>query len=378
MKIAIIGGGIGGLTAALALRQVGFESTVFEQAPQLREVGAAIAVWPNALRILQRLGIGEAVLEKAGIIEAITWLKSDGTLLNHIRLPTTDVPAVALHRADLQSALLQSLPDGTVQLNYPFQDYQVVGNEIELTFLNHPSVTCNVLIGADGLHSRTRVRLLSTQAPSFRGYTVWRGITNYNPPSLQRGVAIEVQGRGRRFGIGPVGGGRIGWWASANDKREQKSPGTDDPQALHNLFAGWWTPVVELIEATPHDSILCTPAFDRPAIRKWGEASMTLLGDGIHPTTPNLGQGGCMAIEDAAVLARCIANTTDIVGALRRYETMRYPRTTKIANYSRLYGRVGQWDGRLAVRTRSIALGLMPKSLIRRVLRLIFDYDSTN
>src|SRR5262249_18595216 len=150
-------------------------------------------------------------------------------------------------------------------------------------------------IGADGIHSDVRAQFVDDGEPLFRGYTVWRGIAPTIPSLVSPASAIEIHGRGKRFGIGPVGMGRLGWWASANV----------DSDNLSSLFAGWWRPVLELIEATPKNSILKTRALDRDPNKTWGDGRMTLLGDAIHPTTPNLGQGGCLAIEDAFVLAKC-------------------------------------------------------------------------
>jgi 2-polyprenyl-6-methoxyphenol hydroxylase-like FAD-dependent oxidoreductase len=147
-------------------------------------------------------------------------------------------------------------------------------------------------------------------------------------------------------------------------------------QELLNLFAGWCRPVCELIEATSSGSILKTQAFDRPSSRSWGRHRMTLLGDAIHPTTPNLGQGGCMAIEDALVLARCLQKYGASEHALRTYEKLRYERTTAVTELSRLYGMVGQWENALVTRLRSHVLSLTPEFLLRRLMRIIFDYDA--
>jgi 2-polyprenyl-6-methoxyphenol hydroxylase-like FAD-dependent oxidoreductase len=376
VNIAIIGGGIGGLSAALTLRHFGFEPQVFEQAPELHEVGAAIAMWPNALRVLFKLGLGDKVVERAGSMEHVRWLNRDGKALKEMLLPVKEIPAVALHRADLQSTLVRALPESSIHLAHKLVSYQHEGSHIRLNFANQASIKCEALIGADGLHSQVRQQMFDDSGPIYRGYTVWRGITSRGPSQLKGKTAIEIFGRGRRFGIGPVGQERIGWWATANENEELKTEAGDEQQRLKQLFDGWWTPVGQLIAATPGDHILRNPAFDRPPTRGWGIGRITFLGDAIHPTTPNLGQGGCMAIEDAAVLARCLARETEPAQAFRAYEKVRYQRTAAIANYSRLYGNVGQWKNRPGVWLRGAMLASVPKVLATQLLSLIFDYDA--
>lgn len=375
-RIIIVGGGIGGLTVALALRQAGFGTEVFEQAPELLDVGAAIAVWPNAMRVLQRLGVGDEVSQHGGRLERARWLDRDGRVLNHFPFPETDATGVALHRADLQHALLRALPPRSIHLGRTFEGFRQERDEVRSRFDGDEELACDVLIAADGLHSRARAQLLGDGQPVYRGYTVWRGITRLDTAALEPNTASEVYGAGRRFGIGPVGKGRTGWWATANEPEDASELASEHREKLLGLFAGWCTPVTQLIEATPSEKILRTATYDRPHAKRWGEGRVTLLGDAAHPLTPNLGQGGCMAIEDAAVLAKCLSKYADAAHALRAYETHRRARTARLAAYSRLYGAVGQWQSASAVRLRRRLLSTVPESVGRRLLRFIFDYDA--
>lgn len=362
VRIAIVGGGVGGLTAALALREFGIEAEVYEQAPALLDVGAAIALWPNALRVLERLGLKATILEHAGEMDEIRWLDHRGHLLNRVAIPQS----VALHRADLQSTLLQALPPGWIKLGHALKAYDVRKDKIVASFTQGDEIEADLLIGADGIHSRVRQKLLNDDQPIYRGYTVWRGISSVFPHSLSPATATEIHGRGKRFGIGPVGNGRAGWWATANSQAE-----------LRDLFDGWPAAAIQLIESTPPERILKTSAFDREPNRTWGNGHVTLLGDAIHPTTPNLGQGGCQAMEDALVLARCFEQYGASEEALRKYEGCRYQRTAAITRYSRFYGNVGQWENPLARGGKTFLLSLAPEAVLQRLMQAVFDYDAT-
>jgi 2-polyprenyl-6-methoxyphenol hydroxylase-like FAD-dependent oxidoreductase len=401
IRIAIVGGGIGGLTTAIALRQSGFEPEVYEQAPVLLDIGAAIAVWPNAMRVMRRLGLADKILDRAGVMREIRWIDQNGRLINRVAIAdpgeSSLTPAVALHRADLQEILLAALPTASVHLGHSLVDYKTGASDITANLANGNSVVVDFLIGADGIHSQVHTQLLHDVPPIYRGYTVWRGISQSIPSAIPPATAIEVHGRGQRFGVGPVGAGRVGWWASANAPNTMPNPGEkNDPKTwkvgehvpspwspdshreLLKLFDGWYRPVLQLIEATPSASILRTGAFDRIPSQTWGSGRVTLLGDAIHPTTPNLGQGGCLAIEDAMILARCFEEYGPEEGALRKYEQVRQRRTSAVARYSRIYGSVGQWENIFARGVRRVALSLVPESVALKLMQIVFDYDASS
>jgi len=403
MRIAIIGGGIGGLTAALTLRQFGFEPEIFEQAPQLMDVGAAILMWPNAMRVLQRLGLADAVQAAGGVLAQGRWLRSDGRVLNQFSLPKSDVPAVAIHRAELQNILLNSNASESIRLDHVFDRYEQKAGVVIVHFKNQQSFECDALICADGLHSRARVQMLDDGPPIERNYVAWRGVVTCRLDSSAMGTATEVYGRGQRFGIGPLGAGKVGWWASANKGLLHGGERFDDAiihehhalvhenmeeirDVVLRLFEGWCEPVLELVRTTPLTALVRNATLDRKPVRKWTNGCVTLIGDAIHPLTPNLGQGGCLAIEDAAVLARCFAryagersggeNPAAISLALHKFENLRFARCAWMERLSRVYGNFGQWEGVWTTQFRGLVQGLVPKKLAASALRRVFDYDA--
>jgi 2-polyprenyl-6-methoxyphenol hydroxylase-like FAD-dependent oxidoreductase len=385
MRIAIIGGGIGGLTAALALRQFGFEPQVFEQAPELLEVGSAIIIWPNAMRVLHQLGLSEMVRHDGGVLEEARWVNQDGRLINHFALPKTDLPAIVLHRARLQEELLRALPRESIHLGHVFESFEQHSDVVVAKFTNGTSLEFDLLIGADGLHSHVRAQMLNDGPPDYRGYIAWRGVVDFTPKSLAPASAIEIYGKGKRFGIGPMGSDKVGWWVSVNKHSPDGEAHDATPrEELLRLFDGWCEPVPELIRATPVSSLIRNPVFDRQPVKKWSEGSVTLMGDAIHPLTPNLGQGGCLAVEDAAILARCLnqyaseptESASSIAVALRKFEMLRFARTATVARCSRMYGIVGQWENPWAVSLRRMALSIVPNVLSQRLMRWLIDYQA--
>lgn len=375
--ILIAGGGIGGLTAAIALRQAGFDVQVFEKAPEIREIGAGIAISPNAVSALRRIGLDRAVAEAGVVAEDLDLRSSDGTLLARLHPrglgAGIDAPFVCIHRATLQAVLLEALGREAVHTGC-----ECVGFEEGpvLRLKDGRRIAGAALLGADGLHSRMRGQLLGDGEPLYAGYTSWRAVTpaGFTPRPT---ATSETWGRGHRFGIVPLDhrqDGRVYWYATRN----ALPGGRDEPGRLREdllrTFRSWHEPIADLIAATPEEAILRTDIQHRRPVRHWGEGRMTLLGDAAHPTTPNLGQGACLAIEDAVVLADCLRALPDVPSALRRYESLRRARAAHIALRAAHLGWIGQWENALACRFRDFVVRRTPDAFHRFQMRLIFRF----
>ncbi|HEX6042706.1 FAD-dependent monooxygenase [Longimicrobium sp.] len=370
----VVGGGIGGLSAAIALRRAGIQAEVHERAPELREVGAGISLWPNATRQLRAWGLLDEVLRRGFRLAAGDLRDPRGRVLTRMSLPPADAPSVLIHRADLHAVLADALPPWAVRTGAEFRALRETAEGVEADFGDGGTETGRFLVGADGLWSAVRRQLLDDGEPVYRGYPVWRGVAPAG--SAEWPGLTETLGRGLRFGIVPIGGGRVAWWATANEP-EHADDGTEGRKArLLRLFGDWHDPIPQLIQATPDGEILKNGTYDRPPVRRWGRGRVTLLGDAAHPTTPNFGQGGCMAIEDAAVLARCLARTDDVPAALRAFEAQRYRRTAWITRESLRYGRVAQWQRAGAVRLRETLFRLTPPSLTSATLARMFAFEA--
>lgn len=372
--VIVVGGGIGGLSAAIALRRAGIEAHVYERAPELREVGAGISLWPNATRQLRRWGVLDEIVRRGHPYDGGEVRTAGGRLLSGMNLPRMDAPGVLIHRADLHAVLLDALPAWAVHTGAEFQRFRETESGVEADLGGAGTVEGACLVGADGLWSAVRAQLLDDGPPVYRGYPVWRGVAPAG--AVQAAIFTETLGHGQRFGIVPVGGGRVAWWATANETAETPDEPEGRKDKLMRMYRGWHAPVPRLIESTPAEDILKNGTYDRPPVGRWGRGRVTLLGDAAHPTTPNLGQGGCMAIEDAAVLACSLANADSAAAALRAYEARRSRRTAWITRQSLRYGRIAQWGNGPAVRLREAIFRLTPQSVAEASFRRMLAYDA--
>ncbi len=372
-NIGIIGGGIGGVAAAVALHRAGIRATVYERASELREVGAGMMLWPNATRVLKELGLLERVGAVSGRSRHFLVRSTAGTILMDIGLGHFDVPALCTRRSDLLDALISALPAQNVRLGHDFGHFEPQKSSIGIHFSNGISMEHDFLIGADGIRSRVRSQLWGMREPVFRGYTIWRGLAHLTG-AVSKGSNSETWGRGKRFGILSTGGDRFTWYAAANTDPGHVDSHEGRKHELLQMFAGWHEPVEGLIARTDEGAILKNGAYDLPPLKRWGHGRVMLLGDAAHPCTPNLGLGGCMALEDALVLAKSFSSEATPELALCRYESLRRRRTRHVQQRSLLMGNIGQWENRLFTGGRQMVTSILPAGIFARNLRSVYSY----
>jgi 2-polyprenyl-6-methoxyphenol hydroxylase-like FAD-dependent oxidoreductase len=372
-NIGIVGGGVGGVAAAVALHRAGIDVTVYERANELREVGVGMMLWPNATRVLKELGLLERVAALSGPNQHFFVRSSAGKILMDIGLGHFDVPAMCTRRSDLLDALISALPAGSVRLGHDFGHFERQKSSVGIHFSNGISTEHDFLIGADGIRSRVRSQLSGVREPIYRGYTIWRGLARLTG-AVPGGSNSETWGRGKRFGILSTGGDRFTWYATANTDCGHIDSTEGRQHELLQMFAGWHEPVESLIAGTEEGAILKNGAYDLPPLKRWGHGRVMLLGDAAHPCTPNLGLGGCMALEDALVLAKSFCSEATPELALRRYESLRRRRTRHVQQRSLLIGHIGQWENLLIAAGRQVMTGMLPAKLFERNLRKVYSY----
>ncbi len=379
-RTIILGGGIGGLCAAIALRQVGLDVTVYEKASSLGDVGAGLVLWPNALRVLRQLGAAEMATQAGSTIEHGQIRTAAGKILARSEPGELQrlygEPTMAIHRADLHHILLSLLPADAVQLATTGVKFEQDATGVTLRFANGQTDRADLLIGADGIHSVVRQQLFPAVMLRYAGYTAWRGVVE-SPGTVAVGITSESWGRGSRFGVVPIDSRRVYWYATLNEPAGRQYSPADQKRLLQQRFKGWAQPIEMLLEATPAKAMLHHDIYDIVPLPRWSQGRVTLLGDAAHPTTPNMGQGACMAIESAYVLARCLSAKPDLPAALVAYEQERRSRTAWVTNQSWQIGRVGQLDNGLACRLRDLLMLLTPASVVKARLAKAAAYDVT-
>jgi 2-polyprenyl-6-methoxyphenol hydroxylase-like FAD-dependent oxidoreductase len=293
-----------------------------------------------------------------------------------IALGHFEVPALCIRRSDLLAVLISGFPQARVRLVYEFESLERRTSGAVVHFVAggaEISMEHDVVIGADGLRSRVRPQVAGVHEPIYRGYTIWRGLARLRG-AAPNGSNSETWGLGKRFGILNTGGDRFTWYAAANSECVHADAPDGRQRELLRMFAGWHEPVERLIAATEENTILKNGAYDLAPLKRWGQARITLLGDAAHPCTPNLGQGGCMALEDALVLAKSLSTEGSVEAALRRYESLRRQRTRHVQHRSLLMGNIGQWENRLMAAGRQVVTGMLPARLFERNLRRVYSY----
>ncbi|MBO4206105.1 FAD-dependent monooxygenase [Micromonospora echinofusca] len=359
----VVGAGIGGLAAACALASVGWQVAVYEQAKVLREVGAGLSMAPNAVRAMEWLGLGPALRERAQG-QGIGVRRRSGSWL--VRLTDRDLterygnPMYAMHRASLHQLLLETAVGAGVRV-HTGRRARSVRPDPAVTF--EETVCADLVVAADGVHSRLRSALFPDHpGASYAGYVCWRGIGSVAAGSRLARPAVwtDSWGRGVRFGSALLVDSRVFWYAS--------KAGPEGAYAGHTLadvmsiFDGWHEPVRALMASSKPGTMLRNDIyFLKHPLPSFVAGRVALLGDAAHAVTPDIGQGACLAIEDAVMLAVALSSWNDVDDALRDYDLTRRPRTQKLARISGGSARVQQASHPVSAGLRDAVVRLMPK-----------------
>jgi salicylate hydroxylase len=343
-KVGVIGGGIGGLSAALSLLRAGFDVHVYERAQVLGEVGAGVQVSPNASRILHGLGLADA-LARTGV-KPLAWHQrrwDDGRTL--LRTPLAEplearfgYPHYQMHRADLLDALAAAVPAQRVHLNHRLLDLTDHGDRVEARFANGERAEVDALVGADGIHSPVRAALFGPDRPRFTGCVAYRGLV---PADRLRDLDLEVTaqiwlGPGQHFVHYFVRRQTLVNFVAVVEReswtRESWTDRGDLAEALA-AFDGWHPQVRSMLRSVEETFIWAL--FDRAPLDRWSRGRVTLLGDACHPMLPFMAQGAAQAVEDGATLAACLTDANaDVPTALDTYQRLRIPRTARLQGMS--------------------------------------------
>jgi 2-polyprenyl-6-methoxyphenol hydroxylase-like FAD-dependent oxidoreductase len=363
----IIGGGIGGLTAAIALQRRGIAAHVYEAAPELRTVGAGISLPVNALQVLDRLGIAQEVRRAGATPERAELLDYRGGVLQTIDLRAAEqrygFATVAIHRAQLHDALLAQLADGTLHLGKACRRIEHDAQAVRVQFADGSMAHGSVVLAADGVRSAVRRQLFPEAQLRYSGQSSYRAVVRAPlPPALEKG-GQEIWGCGCRFGFSSIGGGDVYWYATLDSPPGVTESTAQAKAQLQERFAPFPAPVSDLIAAAEAQQLIRTDMYDLPPLASWHAGRVALLGDAAHATTPNLGQGGAQAIEDAWVLAESLARYAEPAQAFVAYQRVRQTKATMIVNRSWQMGKLAHLKNPLGRVLRNALMRGAPPSI---------------
>ncbi len=377
MDISIIGGGITGLTTALALQKMGIQATVYERTPALAEVGAGILLQPNAMQVFQWLGLDKA-MEEAGY--PLQKMDISNAQLSPYRNASPDLitgeqgeKMVAIHRARLQSILFDHLPVGTVKLGVPYHNHAYEEGKIKLQLGDEQRMT-DVVLAADGINSKVRQALYPEAKKRYSGQTCWRGIAPFSSlPNELKDRGFEAWGQGVRIGLIPISQEQVYWFAVDKAEENPNTPPLNSHSPLLDMFQGFHTLVLEVISQTPLEKIIWTDLHDLGRLNAWSKGSICLLGDAAHATTPNMGQGAGQGIEDAFYISQALADHPDPNHAFKVFEANRRKKVDYVVNNSWRFGKMAHSaSGRWFMRTM---MRIMPEKAMKRQMQKLYAVE---
>jgi len=381
MKVGIIGGGITGLTTALALQKFGIRVAVYEQAKELNEIGAGIWLQPNAIKVLDWLGLKEEIKQQGHELHKMEITNAQLVPFKRIKNSVVEDEkgnrTIAIHRAALQKILFKQLrSSNSVQLDKKYKEHQITAEGIRVDFENGQSQV-DLLLGADGIGSKVRHAIAPNATLRDSGQVCWRGIADMRLPNEFINFGKEAWGKQIRFGFSPIQKDRVYWFAVAKAQNAQKDRNTDLKAHIYDLFQEFSPAVKELIKATKPDAIHQGMLKDLKKIPTWYDNRVCLIGDAAHATTPNMGQGACQGIEDAYYISHLLAeHISDTNAAFALFEQKRRKKVDTIVNTSWQMGQMAHH--KIAQPIMQFLMRLTPESVINVQMNKLFHIEKLN
>lgn len=341
LKVIIIGAGMGGLATGIALQQAGYKVEIYDRVRELRPAGAAISLWSNGVKVLNRLGLGPAIAQVGGQMDQMTYYNHQGEMLTSFSLqPLIDQVGqrpYPVTRTELQQLLLDAIVPGTIQLGAKCIGVEQDEQSVTAIFENGDRVTGDLLISADGTHSILRNYVVGkTLERRYVGYVNWNGLVPISEDLAPKTSWDLYVGHHQRASFMPVGGDRFYFFLDVPLPKGTTGSAETHQQDLAIAFKDWAAPVQTLIQRLDPDTTNRVEIHDIEPLEKLVRGRVALIGDAAHSTAPDLGQGGCQALEDAWVLTNYLHTTNlSVVDALQRYESARLDRVADIIDRAR-------------------------------------------
>lgn len=368
--ISIIGAGIGGLTLGNVLKQHQYDFSIYESAPEIKPVGAGIMMAVNAMQVFDRLGLKEKIENAGNKIHRIVIANESLQLISKTEILELETKYnscnVAIHRAELQKILAENLSPNSIQLNHSLQKIRKEENYI-LDFENGNQIESKIVFGADGIKSPVRNQILKTGSIRNSGQKCWRGLVDFDLPERHHQEAFEMWGKGKRFGFVKISDKKVYWYACINEKSFERH------LEIAEIFKDFAPLVLQLIEATANENIICNIISDLAPIPQWYSENLCLIGDSAHATTPNMGQGACQAIEDVYIIGKLLDEHQDFNIIFEKFQNIRRKKVDYIVNTSRNIGKVSQWEKGNSL--RNFLMGLIPESINQKMAKKIIELE---
>ncbi len=376
-EFTIVGGGVAGLAMAIALQKINKDFLLFEQAKELKGIGAGFGLAANAMRALDLLGLRTEVEQIGYYLDSYNILDHKGGLLvspdTHAIREQYQQQNFAIHRTDLHLFLLSKIKTQKLQLDKKAIRLEQYGDAVTLFFDDGTQHTSHFLIIADGVKSPLRQQLIPSSTPRFSGYTCWRATIDNTEITLDKGT--ETWGKLGRFGMTPLTNNRIYWYACINATPNNPIYRDYNIDDLLQHFQSYHDPIPSILAYTKDSELIWNDIIDIEPLKHLAYDNILLIGDAGHATTPNMGQGACQALEDVAVLLDELGLEKGVKEAFFSFEKRRLPRTKYITDTSRWIGEIAQWDNSLLISIRNMLMKIMPAKLAQKNLDKLLSVD---